>query len=234
MTHNMEEIGVDVFKKEIGEELFNKNTNYVLEYFSMNEDEYHEPSPLLSAVKNKDGSYSVYENERGLLINLIRRTGKSPRSKLMIIPMGIMRTISHWILDKHSMIGSEVDINPTVYGSLFFAIELPEEDRLDLFLFYTGILLIDAYMLDLKRTGYESLTKKSLYIKGEKNELIFDPNNPDDMTYSLVNYFISVYNDKDTIKINKVYKAGIEDNTFELKIDELVNTAINDFRTNKK
>ena len=233
MTNSMEEIGVDVFRKEIGEELFLKSTNYVLEYLSMNKNEYNNYTMELSAVRNKDGSYSVYENERGLLVNLIRRTGKSPKSKLMVIPMGIMRTIANWILEKYSAIGSEVDLNPTVYGSLFFAIELPEEDRLDLFLFYAGIMLIDAYMLDLNKTNYEVSTKKILNIKGCKNELIFATEDPEDINYEKVEYFISIQNDKEKIRINKSYKSNMENDTFDLTIEELINTAINEFRTSE-
>ena len=87
ITEDMEEIAVEVFRKEIGEDLFLKSTNYIFEYLSMNKDEYHDFTMELSAVKNKDGSYSVYENEKGLLVNLLRRTGKSKNSKLMVIPM---------------------------------------------------------------------------------------------------------------------------------------------------
>ena len=234
ITEDMEEIAVEVFRKEIGEDLFLKSTNYIFEYLSMNKDEYHDFTMELSAVKNKDGSYSVYENEKGLLVNLLRRIGKSKNSKLMVIPMGIMRTISNWILEKYSMIGSEIDITPTIYGSLFFSIEQPEEDRLDLFLFYTGIMLIDAYVLDLNKTKYEADTKKALYVKGVKKELICNSENPKDINYDSVNYYIKVNSNKDKVEITKSYKTGIQDDdTFTLNLDDIVNTAINEFRASK-
>ncbi len=145
-----------------------------------------------------------------------------------------MRTISNWVLEKYSTIDSEFDMTPTVYGSLFFAIELPEEDRLDLFLFYTGVMLIDAYVLDLRKTIYDADTKRMLYIKGEKKELIYNDDRPEDINYDSVNYYISVNSNKEVIEIKKSYKAGDrDDDTFELKLEDLINTAINEFRASK-
>ncbi len=224
----MDDVAVQDFKKEIGDEMFEKNTDYMLEYFSMNDDKYYEKNIDLGIVRESDGSFSVYEKKYDTLVTRVKKSGK----KYVLQPMGILRTLSNYILKNYESIHNDNDMTPTIYGTLFFAIELEDENKLDMYLFYIGVIIVDSYQLEINNTTIEIENGKFLLIKGVKSEFITLEDN--EIRFDVVKYDVKAYSGKDSVKVGKFYKHYLPDCSIDVTVDEIIRYASNEFRASKK
>ena len=128
---------MEVIKETIGDDLFGLNNEYIINYYSFLE----KPSYRLRSIRNVDGSFSVYDDERGTLINAIRKSGKA---KFIVLPISLCAILSQKIRynffenERHEMYLS------SVYNQLDIANEGPDNDKLDDYLCYFGSMVIDA------------------------------------------------------------------------------------------
>ena len=217
------EISLEELQKQIGKVLIDKNTEYIFKFLSINKLKYTEEIIDLKIIKNKDNSFSIYENHFGELINSIRKTEKK---KHIIIPIGIMKTLSNNILKNY-----EDSKNRTIYSTLFFQME--SEEKLDIYLFYTCILLINSYDFNIEKSSIEIIKDKNIILNGIKKEFIIS-NTQIDLIYDSVGYKIELFSNINEFIIIKQYKYPVENIDFYLNLEELIQNQLYEFESIKK
>lgn len=223
------EVPFEVLKDAIGDELFEKHNSYVFEYFDLLDSDYGE-TIALSIVRDDDGSFCVFEDEKGFLLTTIR---KSDRNRYMVIPSGLLRVLAFRILNDSK--GSRTRGKNNVYDRITDTMrDTMEEDTGDGYIYFVSILLTDIYNFDLDISTISSLKSTSLYVTGKKQEFYYLDNEHRDIYHSWVRYNVSVYRNREKIKIIKNYMSDAAlDVKFEIGIDELVECAVNEFRASK-
>lgn len=223
-------VSIEVLQELLTKEEFDKNTSYIFEYFDIAGHLYKQANIILRIVKTRVG-YNIYEEERNFLLTTIRRVGTG---KYIILPIGVARVIACSILDDYNA-DSANDGRSSIYQSLFALNEVDlDNERIDIYLFYLGIILINLYNFNLQFSKLHSYKVDRLYISGVKEEFYYIA--PNELYHSRVRYNISAYNDRGTVKIIKNYSSGEvkPEDKFEVTIDEIIESALNEFRASKK
>lgn len=230
------EISVEEYRKFIGEELFAKSQEYILAYFPVTNMQHRDDNIQLKVIKNSDGSFSIYEDEFGMVIVSARRCGN--KRKYVVLPIGIARAFNFKILQQ---VNNDLSINfdSTIYRKFFNAIDLPDNEGMDLFLYYVGTILVDSYFLDYSKAQINIVDQNKLILSAPKFEFYYTNDKQTTADYGEVCYFFRASHNSDIIKVKKVYTdykdVHLEPKIyfFDLKIEDLINWLIDDTGTGK-
>lgn len=214
-------VDLEFLRDTIGQPAFNMNSDYIEKYVSLFNDK--EELLDIKIVKNMDKSYSVYDGG-GNIINLIKKKGAS----YCVFPIGVVCILSTAVL-LSSDITDEYD---TVYEQFNYVYSMPYNERMDQFLYYLNILMIDVLGLDIKRTNAELSDNNYVLLDGFKGEwVLVDKDIRGEIDYDEVIYTIESWADRDKVKIRKTYSIeGMKDDIFRLSVYDIINTGFNEFK----
>lgn len=217
-------IELDVLKDAIGEQAFAMSSDYIEKYVSLFPK--LEDIADIKIIKNMDKSYSVYDG-KGNIINLIKKKG----SKYGVFPIGLVCVLSSAILFSTEM-SEEYD---TVYEQFEYVYAMPYNERMDQFLYYFNIIIVDVFGLDIHRTNAELSENNYVLIDGRKEEwVLVDKDIRGEIDVDDVIYIIESWADRDKINVKKSY--GIEsmkDDRYKLSIYDIINQAFDEFETKR-
>lgn len=220
------EISTEELKEEIGKENFDVMTSYVLEYFDIAKELYPDKLPDLKILRPNSRLFYILENSRGYLLATIKKN----KDNTLVLPTGIARHLSDVILENNNAYYDE----STVYYSLLHG--YGQYNNVEPFLFFIGVLVVDQFNLDAAKSSMKIGNNVNLYISGVKEEFYLLPD--EELYYSKVWYNFSLYPTKQVIKAFKTYGNGGNinrpDDKFEISIDSIIESALNEFRASKK
>lgn len=216
---NLEMIELSELNTILDEHSILLNKEYIDKYISLfNNIELKD----LVVVKNIDNSYSVYDNV-GNIINLIKKKGK----KYMVFPIGIVCILSTTVLLTNDLIDN-VD---SIFDQFNYIYSMPYNERMDQFLYYINILIIDLYGLDITKSNAELSMDDYVLIDGIKEEwVLVDKDIRGEIDYDDVTYIIESWIDRDKINIRKMYSIdNMKDDVFKVSIYDIINKGFDDF-----
>lgn len=220
---NVKEISVDEFKGAVGIDTFKKCTSYILDYFFVTDENFHSTVSELKIIKNRNGSFSVYETERGNLINSIRKGGKN---KFIVLPIGLLKVFANKIMQSLSYTNGYTGV--TIYERLFAAVDLPDNEKLDDYLFYLGVVVSDYYSVDINKSIPHHYKTNKLTIDAIKGEFVIKGSGIRDFDYEEVSYIFDFWSSRDKVKISKIYNSNIPSDEFFVSIEEIIKDFMNE------
>lgn len=214
------EVSFETLKDAIGVENQLQADNYILEYFKR-QPEIYSDNVTLVITRHGDGAFSIHENQLGTCIISIRKQGKKTYN---VLPIGLARLICCEILETYNL---EIDTacNDNIFYTLLENVSCDSGDALDIFLYYMGVIFIDAYQLDIKNSNAVVESRNYMLFDGQKNEFISIDS---ELEYFNVIYIAEFWHNKSKIKISKLYpESHPKNNTFFISVHELINNYLN-------
>ncbi len=221
------EISTQELIEDIGKENFDIATSYILEYFDIAKDLYPDSISDLKILKPNPRLFYILENTRGYLLITVK---KNKEGDVLVLPTGVARHLSDVILEKNNAYYDD----STVYYSLLHA--YGEYNNVEPFCFFIGVLAVDQFNFDPHKSSIKISNTANLYISGMKEEFYLLKDQ--ELYYSKVWYNLTIYPDKHFVKAFKTYGNGGSinrpDDKFEIPIDSIIESALNEFRTSKE
>jgi hypothetical protein len=230
----IKEVSLEAMVETIGDGLHDLNQYYITEYVKFASPELLSPVINLKIIKNSDGSFSVYDAGKDLLINAIRKVG---RNKFIVIPMALARELNRLVFQQYFEEHGDKNFKNSVYSMLYDAFDQPLNERIDEFLFYIGGIVVDAYQLDPHKSLYGPDDLDNILLDCCKMEwTVEDKKTQKGIDHQDVAYIIEAFSKRDHIIVSKVYSSMFKNDELKVTIEEIIKKAVDEFKgfKNKK
>ncbi len=203
----------------VGEDLWKLTEAYIYEFFALETSNNLEI--VIKAIANTDGSFSIYDIEHDALIVMIV---PNRFNDYYVQPVGVCRILMSKIFDKFDMIEKHHEFTTSVYQMIFQGYETNDADRVDTFLFYMSIILIDTFGLDIY-DSHAKMERRSFSLSGHREEFVPDGNGG--VNYDKVSYLISMSDEDTKINIIKMYSSEkLHDDVYSVDVYDIIYNCI--------